>query len=66
MAGSRAASGAAPAARSSIVLQYQTANLTEAQYEPVWKALIAKFEAQNANIKVEPILVARKTTGRSS
>jgi ABC-type glycerol-3-phosphate transport system substrate-binding protein len=61
MAGSRLASGAAPAARSgNITLQYQTANLTEAQYEPVWKALIAKFEAQNPNIKVEPILVARK------
>jgi ABC-type glycerol-3-phosphate transport system substrate-binding protein len=61
VAGSRVVSGAAPAARSgSIVLQYQTANLTEAQYEPVWKAIIAKFEAQNPTIKVEPILVARK------
>jgi arabinogalactan oligomer/maltooligosaccharide transport system substrate-binding protein len=61
VAGSRVVSGAAPAARSgSIVLQYQTANLTEAQYEPVWRAIIAKFEAQNPNIKVEPILVARK------
>jgi len=64
---SRVSLGRRPAARSgSIVLQYQTANLTEAQYEPVWKAIIAKFEAQNPTIKVEPILVARKTTGRSS
>ncbi len=43
-----------------ITLRYQTANLTEAQYEPVWKEMFAKFEAQNPTIKVEPILVARK------
>jgi len=43
-----------------ITLQYQTANLTEAQYAPVWKEMFAKFEAQNPNIKIEPILVARK------
>ena len=59
--GARAAFGAAPAARSgTVTLQYQTANLTETQYEPVWKEMFAKFEAQNPNIKIEPILVARK------
>ena len=41
-------------------LQWQTANLTESQYEPVWKATIAEFEAANPGIKVEPVLVARK------
>lgn len=61
VAGSRPARAAAPAARAGTVsLRYQTANLMEAQYEPVWKEMFAKFEAQNPNIKVEPILVARK------
>jgi len=55
------ARAAAPAVRSgTITLQYMTANLTEKQYEPVWKEMIAKFEAQNPTVKVEPILVARK------
>src|SRR5438046_7739407 len=43
-----------------MVMQWQTANLTESQYEPVWKATIAEFEAANPGIKVEPVLVARK------
>jgi len=61
VAGNRVVHAAAPAVKTgTITLQYQTANLTEAQYEPVWKAIIAKFEAQNPNLKVEPILVARK------
>ena len=47
-------------AASPITLQYMTANLTEAQYAPVWKEMIAKFEAQNPTIKIEPILVARR------
>ena len=52
---------AAPAwAQQPIVLQWQTANLTESQYEPVWKKTIAEFEAANPGIKVEPVLVARK------
>ena len=35
---------AAPAAaQQPIVLQWQTANLTESQYEPVWKQTIAEF-----------------------
>jgi len=50
----------AAAAQQPIVLQWQTANLTESQYEPVWKATIAEFEAANPGIKVEPVLVARK------
>ncbi len=48
------------AAQQPIVLQWQTANLTEKQYEPIWKATIAEFEAANPGIKVEPVLVARK------
>ena len=47
-------------AQQPIVLQWQTANLTESQYEPVWKQTIAEFEAANPGIKVEPALVARK------
>jgi ABC-type glycerol-3-phosphate transport system substrate-binding protein len=51
----------APAdAQQPIRLQWQTSNLTEAQYEPIWKATIAAFEQANPTIKVEPILVARK------
>jgi multiple sugar transport system substrate-binding protein len=53
-----AAPAAAPA--QPVVLQWQTANLTEAQYEPIWKRTIAEFEAANPGIKVEPVLVARK------
>jgi multiple sugar transport system substrate-binding protein len=48
------------AAQQPIVLQWQTANLTESQYEPVWKQTIAEFEAANPGINVEPVLVARK------
>jgi len=47
-------------AQQPIVLQWQTANLTETQYEPVWKKTIAEFEAANPGIKIEPVLVARK------
>jgi len=47
-------------AQQPIVLQWQTANLTEKQYEPIWKATIAEFEAANPGIKIEPVLVARK------
>src|SRR4249919_3278037 len=52
--------GSAALAQQPIVLQWQTANLTESQYEPVWKQTIAEFEAANPGIKVEPVLVARK------
>jgi ABC-type glycerol-3-phosphate transport system substrate-binding protein len=56
-----AAAAALPvAAQQPIVLQWQTANLTEKQYEPVWKRTIAEFEAANPGIRVEPVLVARK------
>src|SRR4051795_9539885 len=47
-------------AQQPIVLQWQTANLTESQYEPIWKRTIAEFEAANPVVKVEPVLVARK------
>ena len=53
--------GAAPAiSQQPIALQWQTANLTESQYEPVWKKTIAEFEAKNPGIRIEPVLVARK------
>ncbi len=47
-------------AQQSVVLQWQTANLTESQYEPVWKDTIKEFEAANPGVKIEPVLVARK------
>jgi len=50
----------AAAAQQPTVLQWQTANLTESQYEPVWKATIAEFEKDNPGIRIEPVLVARK------
>ncbi|MDB4893984.1 MAG: sugar transporter substrate-binding protein [Firmicutes bacterium] len=49
----------APAA-GPVTLKWQTANLTEAQYEPIWKEMVAKFQVQNPTITIEPILVARK------
>ena len=51
---------AAHAHQQPIVLQWQTSNLTESQYEPVWKRTIAEFEAANPGIRIEPVLVARK------
>jgi ABC-type glycerol-3-phosphate transport system substrate-binding protein len=48
------------AAQQPIVLQWQTANLTEKQFEPVWKAMVAEFEAANPGIRIEPVLVARR------
>jgi ABC-type glycerol-3-phosphate transport system substrate-binding protein len=51
---------ASATAQQPIVLQWQTANLTESQYEPIWKATIAEFEAANPGIRIEPVLVARK------
>lgn len=50
----------AASAQQPIVLQWQTSNLTEAQYEPLWKATIAEFEKENPGVKIEPVLVARK------
>jgi ABC-type glycerol-3-phosphate transport system substrate-binding protein len=47
-------------AQQPIVLQWQTANLTEKQFEPVWQQMVAEFEAANPGIQIEPILVARK------
>src|SRR3954471_18888344 len=47
-------------AQQPVVLQWQTANLTESQYEPVWKATIAEFEKENPGVRIEPVLVARK------
>ena len=47
-------------AQQPVVLQWQTANLTESQYEPVWKDTIREFEAANPGVKIEPVLVARK------
>jgi ABC-type glycerol-3-phosphate transport system substrate-binding protein len=47
-------------AQQPVVLQWQTANLTEKQFEPVWKQMIAEFEAANPGVKIEPVLVARK------
>ena len=43
-----------------IVLQWQTANLTEEQYRPVYEQMIAEFEAAHPNITIEPILVPRQ------
>ena len=51
---------AAPARAEQVVVQWQTANLTEPQFEPVWKQMIVEFQAANPDIRIEPILVARK------
>jgi len=51
---------AVPAADEKITLTWFNSNMGESQYEPVWKATIAEFEEQNPNIKIEPVIVARK------
>lgn len=43
-----------------IVLQWQTDNLVENQFEPIGKQIIAEFEAANPGVRIEPMLVARK------
>jgi len=43
-----------------IVLQWQATALSEAQYEPIWKAAVAAFEAKHPGVKIEPVLVPRK------
>src|SRR3954451_9255596 len=43
-----------------VVVQYQSSNLGESQFEPVWRASIAEFEAANPDIKIEPVIVPRK------
>lgn len=48
------------AAQAPITLQWQTANLTERQFEPVWRQMIQEFEAANPGIKIEPVPVARR------
>lgn len=50
---------AVPLAAQTVTLQWQTANLTEKQFEPVWHAIVEEFEAAHPDIKIEPILVAR-------
>ena len=42
-----------------IVLQWQATALSEAQYEPIWKAIVAEFEARNPGVRIEPVLVPR-------
>ena len=51
---------AAPALAEPVTIEWQNINLTESQYEPVWKQMVADFEAAHPDIKIEPVLVARK------
>jgi ABC-type glycerol-3-phosphate transport system substrate-binding protein len=53
-------------AQQPVVLQWQTANLTESQYEPVWKATIAEFEKRTPGSGSNPCSSRARTTGRSS
>ncbi len=54
------ASPQASRAAEPIVLQWQTANLVEKQFEPIWKQMIGEFEQANPGVHIEPLLVARK------
>lgn len=49
-----------PTLAQDIKLQWQSTALAEAQYEPIWRTVVADFEAMNPGIKIEPILVPRK------
>lgn len=47
-------------AQDKIDLQWQATALSETQYEPIWKEMVAAFEAKNPNVKIEPVIVPRK------
>lgn len=51
---------AGPAFGQDITLEWQATALSEEQYEPIWKQMVEKFEAENPNVRIEPILVPRK------
>lgn len=51
---------AAAAVKKPIVLRWQTNVFPENQFEPIWKEIIRRYEAENPNVKIEPIIVARK------
>lgn len=42
-----------------ITLQWQATALSEAQYEPIWKDMVAAFEAEHPDVRIEPIMVPR-------
>ncbi len=54
------ATGLTAAAQEPVTLQWQTANLTEEQFQPIMEQLLAEFQEANPNIRIEPIPVARK------
>ena len=43
-----------------VTIEWMSSALTEAQYEPIWKDVVADFEAAHPGVKIEPVLVARK------
>ena len=47
-------------AQDKINLQWQATALSEKQYEPIWKEMVAAFEAKNPTVKIEPVIVPRK------
>ena len=47
-------------AQDTITLQWQATALSEAQYEPIWKEMVAAFEQKHPNVKIEPVIVPRK------
>ncbi|MEO1019979.1 MAG: hypothetical protein AAFY56_20160, partial [Pseudomonadota bacterium] len=54
------ATSLAASAQEPVTLQWQTANLTEDQFQPILEQLLAEFHETNPNIRIEPIPVARK------
>lgn len=51
---------ATPALAEPVTIEWQNINLTEAQFEPVWRKMLDEFHAAHPDIRVEPVLVARK------
>ncbi|GAA4122797.1 ABC transporter substrate-binding protein [Aminobacter aganoensis] len=47
-------------AQDKVTLQWQATALSETQYEPIWKEMVAAFEAKNPNVKIQPVIVPRK------
>jgi multiple sugar transport system substrate-binding protein len=53
---------ASAAAQEPLVIQWLSDNIAEEAIEPVWRAMIAEFEAEHPNIKIEPLLSTQQST----
>jgi len=55
-----AAMSSLPSQAEPVTITWQSTSLSEKQFAPLAEEMIAEFEAENPDIKIKPILVARK------